>query len=73
MRENMTQMRRELWRLSAVLKAEQEARASEPKRFNLSDMLEQVTPENRHDVVDWGQPVGKEVIDDYLSKVINGQ
>ncbi|MGF6489170.1 AbrB/MazE/SpoVT family DNA-binding domain-containing protein [Pseudomonas frederiksbergensis] len=27
----------------------------------LADLLAKVTPENRHDLVDWGPPVGKEV------------
>jgi antitoxin MazE len=36
---------------------------SAPRRqkLKLADLLEQVTPENRHDPVDFGKPVGKEV------------
>jgi antitoxin MazE len=28
---------------------------------SLEELLEQVTPENRHDKIDWGEPQGKEV------------
>jgi antitoxin MazE len=31
------------------------------QRYDLQQLLEQITPENRHDLVDWGKPVGKEV------------
>jgi len=27
----------------------------------LEELLDGITPENRHDLVDWGQPAGKEV------------
>jgi antitoxin MazE len=30
-------------------------------RVSLAELLAKVTPENRHDLVDWGPPVGKEV------------
>ncbi len=30
-------------------------------RYSLAELLEGFTPENRHDIVDWGPPVGKEV------------
>jgi antitoxin MazE len=29
--------------------------------YRLEDLLEQVTPENRHDEIDWGEPQGKEI------------
>jgi antitoxin MazE len=29
--------------------------------YGRQDLLEQVTPENRHDEIDWGDPQGKEV------------
>ncbi len=29
--------------------------------YRLDQLLAQVTPENRHDEVDWGRPQGKEV------------
>jgi antitoxin MazE len=29
--------------------------------YSLQDLLEQVTPENRHDEIDWGDPQGKQV------------
>ncbi|HEX5077820.1 MAG TPA: AbrB/MazE/SpoVT family DNA-binding domain-containing protein [Geminicoccaceae bacterium] len=29
--------------------------------YTLDELLEQVTPENRHDEVDWGKPEGGEV------------
>jgi hypothetical protein len=42
-------------------------RESDPdRRLNLSleEMLELVTPENRHGEVDWGPPVGREFTGD---------
>lgn len=32
--------------------------AEEP---GLDELLERITPENRHDEIDWGMPLGKEV------------
>jgi antitoxin MazE len=29
--------------------------------YRLEELLEQVTPENRHDEIDWGEPRGKEI------------
>ena len=31
------------------------------RKYRLDDLLDQITPENRHELVDWGPPVGKEV------------
>jgi antitoxin MazE len=31
------------------------------RRFKLSDLLNDVSPKNRHEEVDWGKPRGKEV------------
>jgi antitoxin MazE len=31
------------------------------RKYRLDDLLNQITPENRHELVDWGPPVGKEV------------
>ena len=28
---------------------------------NLRELVEQITPKNRHDLTDWGPPAGKEV------------
>ncbi len=30
-------------------------------RYTLEELVAQITPENRHEEVDWGPPVGKEV------------
>ena len=30
-------------------------------RPSLSDLIRSITPENRHDAPDWGEPVGKEL------------
>jgi antitoxin MazE len=30
-------------------------------RFDLRRLIDQITPENRHDLIDWGKPRGKEV------------
>ncbi len=38
------------------------------KDYTLNKMLEGVTPENMHPLVDWGPDVGSEIIDDYISK-----
>lgn len=32
-----------------------------PRGYTLDELLDQVTPENRHDEVDWGTPEGDEV------------
>jgi len=31
-----------------------------PRTYTLDELLDQVTPENRHDEVDWGKPEGDE-------------
>jgi antitoxin MazE len=31
------------------------------RTYTLDELLDQVTPENQHDEVDWGEPVGDEV------------
>jgi antitoxin MazE len=31
------------------------------RSYSLEELLAQVTPENRHDEIDWGEPQGKEV------------
>jgi antitoxin MazE len=31
------------------------------KKVSLDDLIARITPENRHDLVEWGPPVGKEV------------
>ena len=34
--------------------------AKRPK-YTLEELVAQITPENRHEEIDWGPPVGKEV------------
>ena len=29
-------------------------------RYELRELIDQITPENSHELVDWGKPVGKE-------------
>lgn len=29
--------------------------------YTLEELLDQVTPENRHDEIDWGEPQGREI------------
>lgn len=29
--------------------------------LSLDELIDRITPENRHDVIDWGPPVGKEI------------
>jgi antitoxin MazE len=31
------------------------------RSYSLEELLEQVTPENRHEEIDWGEPQGKEI------------
>lgn len=31
------------------------------KKLNLKDLCKQITPENRYEEIDWGEPVGKEI------------
>ena len=30
-------------------------------KFTLEELVAQITPENRHEEIDWGPPVGKEI------------
>lgn len=30
-------------------------------KYDLQDLIDQITPENRHHLIDWGKPRGKEV------------
>jgi antitoxin MazE len=30
-------------------------------KYDLQELIGQITPENRHDLMDWGKPRGKEV------------
>lgn len=34
------------------------------RKLNLEELLEAVTPQNRHPLVDWGPPVGREFTGD---------
>jgi antitoxin MazE len=36
-------------------------KASRPRRYNLKELVDQITQENRPPVINWGKPVGKEV------------
>jgi len=31
------------------------------RKYRLEDLLDQITPENQPELVDWGPPVGKEI------------
>ena len=31
------------------------------RRYELRELIDQITPENSHELVDWGKPVGKEI------------
>jgi antitoxin MazE len=31
------------------------------KRYSIEELVEGITPDNRHGEIDWGKPVGKEV------------
>lgn len=30
------------------------------RRYDLRELIERITPENSHELIDWGKPVGKE-------------
>jgi antitoxin MazE len=30
------------------------------RSYDLKELVDQITPENRHGLIDWGKPVGKE-------------
>ncbi len=32
-----------------------------PKKVTLNELVNSITPQNRHNAVDWGKPVGKEI------------
>lgn len=32
-----------------------------PARYSLKELVERITPANRHNLADWGKPAGKEV------------
>ena len=32
-----------------------------PRAYSLNELVEQITPENRHEETDWGEPEGREV------------
>lgn len=32
-----------------------------PSSYDLNELLDQITPENLHDPIDWGPPVGREI------------
>jgi antitoxin MazE len=36
-------------------------KASRPRRYNLKELVDQITPENRPPLIKWGKPVGREV------------
>lgn len=33
----------------------------QPRRYDLKKLVDQITPENRPQLIDWGKPVGKEI------------
>lgn len=32
-----------------------------PEKYNIEDLLGQITPENTHPAIDWGEPRGNEI------------
>jgi antitoxin component of MazEF toxin-antitoxin module len=38
----------------------QRTRWAEMRRYTLRELVDGITPENRHEETDWGPPVGKE-------------
>lgn len=43
------------------IKVEEEKMILTRRKSNLEELLKGVTSENKHDVIEWGKPVGKEV------------
>ena len=35
--------------------------AAKPRRYDLKQLVDQITSENRPQLIDWGKPVGKEI------------
>lgn len=33
------------------------------KKYNLDDLIAQITPENRYPAIDWGPDVGREIVE----------
>ena len=33
---------------------------TEARRYDLRELIDRITPENSHELIDWGKPVGKE-------------
>jgi antitoxin MazE len=31
------------------------------KTYDINELINQITPENRHELIEWGPPVGKEI------------
>ena len=48
-------------RLSEKNGVVQLSRISKPESYSLKELLSRITPENMHEEVDWGAPVGKEI------------
>ncbi|MDP3735330.1 MAG: AbrB/MazE/SpoVT family DNA-binding domain-containing protein [bacterium] len=47
-----------------VLRSKKEGltiRAVSRRRPTLRELVDQITPENRHEAIDWGPPVGREI------------
>jgi antitoxin MazE len=43
---------------------EPKRKRSKKPRYTLEELCAQMTPENRPDYIDWGPPVGREIIED---------
>jgi antitoxin MazE len=35
--------------------------AQKPQKYTLDELVKKITPENKHKLVDWGSPKGKEI------------
>lgn len=44
----------------SVRRGELVVRAVRPRRYDLKALLGKITPANRHDETDWGEPLGRE-------------
>ena len=34
---------------------------AETRRYDLQQLVKEITPENKHQLVDWGKPIGEEI------------
>lgn len=54
------------------IRAQEGAIVIEPalsREEQLKQLVEQITPENRHELIDFGEPIGKEILEPYDDEI----